>query len=111
MTSPYASFPVNETLELRDISDIRGVVDRMVESYSLQVQDSSFSFRILLPRSEKTTNKAKRLGITLQGEFLLALRRKKLSPKIRELRYLHDDNHYGWLLANPPVFEQFESRT
>jgi hypothetical protein len=110
MTSPYASFPVTETIELREISDIRGAVDRMVETYSMQVQDSNFSYRILLPRGEKTRNKAKRLGVSLQGEFLLALRRKKLSPAIRELRYLHDDDHYGWLLANPQVFEQFENR-
>ena len=109
MTSPYVSFPVTETIELRELSDIRGAVDKMVESYELQIVNSSFSYRILLPRGEKSTSKAKRLGLSFQGEFLLALRKKKLALKVRELRYLHDENHYGWLLANPKVFEQFEN--
>ena len=110
MTSPYVSFPVTETIELRELSDLRRVVDKMVESYERQVADSSFSYRILLPRGEKATGKAKRLGVSLQGEFLLALRRKKLSPQVRELRYLHDENHYGWLLASPKIFENFEKK-
>lgn len=110
MTSPYVSFPVTETIELRELSDLRRAVDKMVESYERQFADSSFSYRILLPRGEKVTGKAKRLGVSLQGEFLLALRRKKLSPQVRELRYLHDENHYGWLLASPQIFEQFEKK-
>ncbi|MGI0037236.1 MAG: hypothetical protein ACRD99_02615 [Nitrososphaera sp.] len=110
MTSPYVSFPVTETIELRELADIRSAVDKMVESYELQMADSSFSYRILLPRGEKVTSKAKRLGVSLQGEFLLALRKKKLHPEVRELRYLHDENHYGWLLASPKIFERFENK-
>lgn len=110
MTSPYVSFPVTGTIELQELSDIRQAVDKMVGSYELQIADSSFSYRILLPRGEKVTSKAKRLGVSLQGEFLLALRKKKLSPKVRELRYLHDESHYGWILANPEMFERFESK-
>lgn len=109
MTSPYVSFPVTETIELRELSDIRRAVDRMVDSYELQMAESNFSYRILLPRG-KSTGKAKRLGLSFQGEFLLALRKKKLALNVRELRYLHDEAHYGWLLANPRVFEQFETR-
>jgi hypothetical protein len=65
----------------------------------------------LLPRGEKLTGKAKKLGVAFQGEFLLGLRRKNLAPKVRELRYLHDEEHYGWLLASPQVFEQFEKKS
>jgi hypothetical protein len=108
MTSRYVGFPVVETLELQELSDIRRVVDRMVDYYSSRRSDSSFSYRILLPRGERLTGKAKRLGVSLQGEFLLALRKKKSSPNVRELRYLHDEAHYGWILANPRMFEQFE---
>jgi hypothetical protein len=111
MTSKYASFPVTETIELRELSEIRGAVDRMVESYSFHSKAESFSYRILLPRGEKLTGKAKRLGVSLQGEFLLALRRRKFSPKVRELRYLHDEDHYGWLLASPKMFEHFDNAT
>ena len=110
MTSQYASFPVTETIELQEISDVREAVDKLIESYASQ-GDISFRYRILLPRGEKLAGKARKLGVALQGEFLLGLRRKKLAPKVRELRYLHDENHYGWLLASPQVFERFEKKT
>lgn len=111
MTSQYASFPVTETIELHELTDIRRAVDRLIESYASQGDVSNFSYRILLPRGEKLMGKAKKLGVAFQGEFLLGLRRKKLAPRVRELRYLHDESHYGWLLASPQVFEQFEKKT
>ncbi|HEX2014205.1 MAG TPA: hypothetical protein VLA68_03160 [Nitrososphaera sp.] len=110
MTSSYAVFPVHETIDLRDVSDIRRAVDKMVEAYARQGIDGNFSYRLLLPRGEGQTGKAKRIGIAFQGEFILGLRRKNMMPNIREVRYLHDENHYGWLLANPNVFERFENR-
>jgi hypothetical protein len=39
---------------------------------------------------------------------LLGLRKRNVVPNVREVRYIHDGHHYGWLLANPQVFEQFE---
>jgi hypothetical protein len=30
---------------------------------------------------------------------------------VREVRYVHDESHYGWLLANPQVYERFEKKT
>lgn len=108
MTSPYAAFPVLETIHLAELSEIRSAVDRMADAYSSHMQGSSFSYRILLPRGDRLTNKAKRIGVSFQGEFLLALRKKGLVPRVREVRYLHDEAHYGWILADPSVFEQFE---
>jgi hypothetical protein len=110
MTS-YSGFPVHETIELEDVSDIRRAVDRMVEMYSRQNDTAEFSYRILLPRGGKSNTKAKRIGIAFQGEFVLALRKRNLVPNVRDVRYVHDDNHYGWLLANPQVFERFEKET
>ncbi len=107
MTS-YSGFPVHETIELQEIFDIRRAVDRMAEAYARQGDTGDFSYRILLPKAEKSNSKAKRLGIAFQGEFVLALRKKNLVPNVREVRYIHDDSHYGWLLANPQVFERFE---
>jgi hypothetical protein len=107
MTS-YSGFPVHETIELGEVSDIRRAVDRMVEAYAHQNEMGEFSYRILLPRGEKSNTKAKRIGIAFQGEFVLALRKQNLVPNVREVRYVHDDKHYGWLLANPEVFKQFE---
>jgi len=110
MTSSYRTFPVRETIELQEISDIRNAVDKMVEAYFLQSPEGSFSYRILLPRGEKLTARARRIGVALQVEFVLGLRKKNLLPNVREVRYLHDESHYGWLLANPGVFDRFENK-
>jgi hypothetical protein len=48
------------------------------------------------------------IGLAFQGEFLLGLRKRHVVPNVREVRYIHDEHHYGWLLANPEVYEQFE---
>lgn len=106
--SPYARFPVIETIDLREASDIRRAVDRMVEAYLAQEPQGRFSYRILLPRDQKSNAKAKRIGLAFQGEFVLGLRKRNVVPNVREVRYVHDESHYGWLLANPKVYEQFE---
>jgi hypothetical protein len=106
-SSPYVRFPVAETIEIREAADIRRAVDRMVEEYMLDSQ-GRFSYRILLPRDPKSSAKAKRIGLAFQGEFVLALRKRNVIPRIREVRYVHDESHYGWLLTNPDVYKQFE---
>lgn len=108
MTSQYAGFPVLKTIDLRDLADIRRAADIMADAYEKRQED--FSFRVLLPRGERLTGKAKKLGMTLQGELILTLRKRNLIPQIRDLRYVHDEEHYGWLLASPAVFERFERK-
>ena len=104
----YGRFPVIDTIDLSGKSTVREAVDRMVEAYLAQQPLGRFSFRILLPRDPMSTKKAKTIGIAFQGEFLLGLRKRKIVPNIREVRYIHDEHHYGWLLANPEIYEQFE---
>lgn len=104
----YVKFPVIETIDLGGTSTIRQAVDRMVEAYLAQDPMGKFSYRILLPRDQKSTRNAKMIGLAFQGEFMLGLRRRNVVPKLREVRYIHDERHYGWLLANPQVYEQFE---
>lgn len=112
MTDPgnsiYARFPVLETININEISDIRRAVDRMVEAYAAQESQGKFSYRIILPRDQKSTAKAKRMGLAFQGEFVLGLRKRNVVPKVR---YVHDESHYGWLLADPSVYERFEKGT
>lgn len=105
--SSYARFPVIETIDMREASDIRQAVDRMVEAYVAQ-DLGRFSYRILLPRDQKSTAKAKKIGLAFQGEFVLGLRKRNVVPNVREVRYVHDESHYGWLLASPEVYERFE---
>src|SRR5829696_2000479 len=104
----YVKFPVIETIDLSGTSTVRQAVDRMVEAYLAQGHIGKFSYRILLPRDQKSARNAKMIGLAFQGEFLLGLRRRNVVPNVREVRYIHDEHHYGWLLANPQVFEQFE---
>jgi hypothetical protein len=105
----YVNFPVHETIDVKDASDIRIAVDRMVKAYVHLSQYGNFSYRLLLPKGEKLTSKAKKLGLTIQAEFLLALKKKKLKPNIREIRYIHDKDHYGWVLANPERFSTWRT--
>jgi hypothetical protein len=108
MTSRYADFPVQATFRINEISDIRQAVDKMADSYA---KDSEgFSFRVLLPRGEKLTGKAKKLGMTFQGEFVLTLRKRNIVPIVRDLRYVHDEEHYGWILASAKAFDRFEGK-
>ena len=104
----YAKFPVIDTIDLSATSIVREATDRMVDDYIAQQSLGKFSYRILLPRDPNSTKKAKSIGLAFQGEFLLALRKRKIVPNIREVRYIHDEHHYGWILANPQVYEQFE---
>ena len=104
----YGRFPVIDTIDLSGKSTVREAADRMVEAYLVQQPLGKFSFRILLPRDLNSTKKAKMLGLAFQGEFLLGLRKRKVVPNVREVRYIHDEHHYGWLLANPEVYDQFE---
>ncbi len=106
----YERFPVIETIDLgSNTSTIREAADKTVEAYLRHHPLGKFSFRILLPRDPKSTKKAKTIGLAFQGEFLLGLRKRKVVPNVREVRYIHDEHHYGWLLANPEVYEQFEN--
>ena len=108
MPSSYASFPVIETIDLRESLDIRHAVDRMVNAYATESQ--KFSYRILLPRYQESNARAKKMGLAFQGELVLGLRKRNILPRIKEVRYLHDESHYGWLLASPEVYEQFEKK-
>lgn len=109
--SVYADFPVQETIEIKEISDIHEAVKKMVQTYAVESNAHKFSFRLLLPRGEELTTKAKRIGITAQGEFLLALRRKKLKPNLRDIRYVHDVDHYGWIFVDPTLHDRFCGKT
>ena len=106
--SQYTGFPVSATLEVKDTTDIRLAADRMADVYEKGTDD--FAFRILLPRGENMTSKAKKLGMTFQGEFVLTLRKRNLVPVVRDVRYIHDDGHYGWILASPKAFDRFEGK-
>lgn len=103
----YADFPVIETIEIKEISDIHEAIKKMVQTYAVRNDALEFSYRLLLPRGEELTTQSKRIGMTARAEFLLSLRIKKLKPNLREIRYVHDVDHYGWLLVDPTAYARF----
>jgi hypothetical protein len=54
-----------------------------------------------MPKDENTSTKTRTIGSLVQAELLLGLKKKKLKPNIKEVRYIHDETHYGWILASP----------
>ena len=107
-SSLYKNFPVHETIDITDLSDIPKAVVNMVDAYAYLNEQGNFSYRLLLPRGEKSlTAKAKKIGLVLQAELLLSLKNNKLKVNLKEIRYIHDENHYGWLLFNPTIQERY----
>jgi hypothetical protein len=105
--SCYVDFPVLETIEIKEIAYIHEAINKMVQTYAVTNDAPEFSYRLLLPRGEELTTQSKRIGMTARAEFLLSLRTKKLKPNLREIRYVHDADHYGWLLVDPTVYDRF----
>ncbi len=104
----YKNFPVHETIDITDLSDIPKAVVKMVEAYAYLNEQGNFSYRLLLPRGEQSLiTKAKNIGLALQAELLLGLKKNKLKVNLKEIRYIHDENHYGWLLFNPTFQERY----
>ncbi len=102
------SFKALNTEKIIDFEGIPRLVEIMVKVYSKSHVDHNFSFRILLPRSKDSktiNNQTKKLGLQIQNDFLIGIRKLKLKPNIREFRYIHDENHFGWLLIDPSIYE------
>lgn len=102
------AFKASNTENIIDFEGISKLVEIMVKVYSKSYTDHNFSFRILLPRSKDSktiNNRTKKLGLQIQNDFLLGIRKIKLKPNIREFRYIHDEDHFGWLLIDPSIYE------
>ena len=99
------NFPVKRTCKISDVSQIRPMIDEFIIHYK-ESQSGEFGWRILLPRHLKSTYDAKRLGAAIHTELMLALKKNKLIPNLKDLRYIHDDYNYGWLLLNPKMTEK-----
>ena len=102
MSSPsfWRDLPVHKTLFLEKIEQVRSVCDDMIRDYIKLEPTNDFTYRILLPRLKNNNNKlAKKIGLSLQLEFTSQLRKRKLKIKMKEIRYIHDTTHFGWILT------------
>jgi hypothetical protein len=102
MSSPsfWRDLPVHKTLFLEKIEQVRSVCDGMISDYIKLEPTNNFTYRILLPRLKNNNNKlAKKIGLSLQLEFTSQLRKRKLKIKMKEIRYIHDTTHFGWIIT------------
>jgi hypothetical protein len=99
-SSYWRDLPVYKTLLLEKFEQVKSVSDRMILDYMHFEQTKSFSYRILLPRDKENTQLAKKLGLSLQLEFTSQLRKRKLKIKMKEIKYIHDTKHFGWIITN-----------
>jgi hypothetical protein len=105
-SSQLVNFPVQLTCRISEVSEISPMIDEFINYYK-NAKSGEFSCRILLPRNLKSNNDVKRLGATIHAEIMLSLKKNKLIANLRDIRYIHDDNNYGWLLLNPKLAEKF----
>ena len=103
-SSQLGKFPVQLTRKISDISDIKPMIDEFIVHYR-QSKPEEFSWRILLPR-QLDAGYVKRLGATIHAEIMISLKKNKLIANLRDIRYIHDDDNYGWLLLNPKIAEK-----
>ena len=98
--SYWRDLPVYKTLLLEKLEQVKSVCDSMILDYLNLEQTNGFSYRILLPRNKENNKVAKKLGLSLQLEFTSQLRKRKLKTKMKEIRYIHDTKHFGWIITN-----------
>jgi hypothetical protein len=100
----WRDLPVHKTLLLEKLENVKSTCDTMLRDYvSLEISNN-FSYRILLPRNDENNKLAKKIGLSLQLEFLTQLRKRKIKIYMKEIKYIHDANHFGWLLINSDLF-------
>lgn len=101
MSSPsfWRDLPVHKTFLLEKLEQVQSVCDSMILDYISLEQTNDFSYRILLPRNKENNKLAKKLGLSLQLEFTSQLRKRKLKTKMKEIRYIHDTKHFGWIIT------------
>lgn len=102
----FRNFPVYKTVEMSHEEDINKITESMVEDYILLAKEHKFSYRILIPRNEKNNSYAKKIGLNIQLYFLGELRKRKIKVILRDIKYIHDPQHYGWLLLNSEIYEK-----
>jgi len=96
----WRDLPVHKTLILEKLEQVRPVCDSMILDYMSLESTNNFSYRILLPRVKDNNKLAKKLGLSLQLEFSSQLRKHKIKIKMKDIRYIHDTTHFGWIITN-----------
>jgi hypothetical protein len=96
----YRTLKVFKTFEVGSADDITNIVTQLADHIE---KDSRVSARILLPREGGNGLRARKWGVSLRSALILALKKKRVRLNLREVRYVHDKYHYGWILIEPSL--------
>lgn len=105
------SFRTDFTVKVNSFEEVPSISKKILDHYVKCYSNHNFTFRILLPRtadSQEVYSNSKKMGMYLQNELLSSIRKAKLKANIKEFRYVHDINYYGWILFDPSFSQQFE---
>ena len=100
----YRTLNASKTFQVSSPQDITNIVTQVADLIENKASMDDLIIRILLPRGDDSGSRARKWGLSLRYELILALKRKAIRPNLREVRYVHDVNHYGWLLIEPRIF-------
>jgi hypothetical protein len=110
-TQQLRNFKTDFTISLSTFNDIPSISKKIIEHYSKCYSKHNFAVRVLLPREKNSDNvnlKSKKLGHQLQSELLFGIRKAKQRPNLKEFRYIHDEEHFGWILFDPSLSDLLE---
>jgi len=107
-SSFWRDLPVHKTLLLEKLENVKSVCDTLIYDYIKLEKSNNFSYRILLPRNDENNKLAKKIGLSLQLEFLSQLRKRKIKTYLKEIKYIHDPQHFGWLLINSDLYHKMD---
>jgi hypothetical protein len=89
----YRTLKVSKTFQVISAHDISTIVTQLANYIEKNSSMDDLSVR----------------GLSLRSGLILALKRKRIRPTLREVRYVHDDGHYGWLLIDPHLFDNLNA--
>jgi hypothetical protein len=101
----YRTLKVSKTFEVSSSHDITNIVTQLADFIEKSASMDNLSVRILLPREVGVGSRAQKWGASLRSGLILALKRKRIGLNLREVRYVHDEYHYGWILIEPSILD------
>lgn len=102
----YRALKVLKTFEVNSAQDVTDIVAQLAD---LIEKNDSMSARILLPREGGNHLHAQKWGVSLRSTLILALKTRRIRPNLREVRYIHDEQHYGWIFIEPRLLSSLQN--
>jgi hypothetical protein len=102
----WKNLTVYNTLILENLDNVKITCNIILDDFLKLEKSNNFSYRILLPRNDENNQLAKQIGLSLQLELLSQLRKRKIKTFMKEIKYIHDQKHFGWLLINSDLYKK-----